>query len=79
VTQGSECPGFPPEVAESLAVLRKRVGQYLDGNLSAEIRVGSPIDLTHSARADLTNHFISPTRVPGWSDILTGGIISRGY
>ncbi len=58
MVQGGEDLGFPLEPGDSLGVSGQRLGQYLDGHLAIERRVGRPIHFPHPAFADLGSNLI---------------------
>src|SRR5262249_15334255 len=50
--QRSQHAGFALEAGEALGIARKFLGQYLDGDVAAELCVGGAVDLAHAAGAD---------------------------
>ena len=56
--QGRKGFGFALESRQPLRIVRKRIGENLDGDLTAEVAVRGAIDFAHPARADLGANFI---------------------
>ena len=50
--------GFPLEATHSLAVGGELLGQDFERHVAVELSVGSPVDLTHAAFAELGGYFI---------------------
>ena len=44
--------GLSPEPGQGLGVIRKMVGEDLDRHLALQARVGGPVYLAHTSRAD---------------------------
>ena len=44
--------------SSALGVTRDGLGQYLDGYLALQLRVGGPIHLAHAAHTNLGSHFV---------------------
>ncbi len=57
-------PGLPLEAREPLRVLRELLRQHLDGHVAVELLVVGPVDLPHSARADLRDDAVVPQGLP---------------
>ena len=51
--QRGERPGFALEPREALGILRERLRQDLDRDLTAQVRIGGSVHLAHAADADL--------------------------
>jgi hypothetical protein len=65
---------FTVEASEAFSVGGHRFRQDLDRNLPGEVRVGGPIDLTHSASAEERRHLVR-TDSGAWADGHSEGIL----
>jgi hypothetical protein len=50
--------GFPLEPGQARRIGRDRIRKHLDGDGPLQARVGSPINLTHAAHANLSSNFV---------------------
>ena len=65
VVQRGEGLRFPLEAREPIGVVRERLGQDLDRDVSIQLRVAGPEDLPHAAFADPGDNFID-TEMGTW-------------
>ena len=52
--------GFPLEAFPQFRILRKMIGENLDGNIAVQARIVRTIDFPHAARAERGNDLIRP-------------------
>ena len=50
--------GFAMKAGQSLRVGDRFLRQYLDRNISVQLRIGCPINFTHTAGAEQSDHFV---------------------
>src|SRR5215470_5529261 len=62
MVEGRGRPRFPREPRQTIRVPRELGGQYFQGQLAAQSRVFSQIDLTHPARAEFVEDAIMGDR-----------------
>ena len=58
MVQRRERLGFAREPGEPIGIVRERVGQDFERDVAIELRVASPIDLSHPAFADRRSDFV---------------------
>jgi hypothetical protein len=58
VVECSEDLGLALEARQAIGIRSQGLGQDLDGDLTFQVRIGRPVDLTHAASADWGDDFI---------------------
>ena len=58
VIQLREGLGFTLEAREPISIVRERLGQDLDRDVTIQLRVAGPEDLPHAACADAGDNFV---------------------
>jgi hypothetical protein len=71
VIQRGEHFGFPLKASHPLDIARQGRRQHLDGHLPLQLQIGRPVDLAHSAHADLRGDFIR-TEAGTWMECHAG-------
>jgi hypothetical protein len=66
VIEGGDSPRFAVETREAVGVVRRRVREHLEGNLSTEAVVSSAIELAHASPRQGSEDLVGPDLLSGF-------------